>query len=80
MDNMEINFNKSTELGIENNLDIYKEVVIYYINNSLRQVRNKFGYKKYITKYTDEIICNTIIDRDLSEKYQTQMDIFQKKI
>lgn len=79
MDNMEINFNKSTELGIENNLDIYKEVVIYYINNSLRQVRNKFGYKKYITKYTDEIICNTIIDRDLSEKYQTQNGIYFKR-
>ncbi|MBZ9692405.1 hypothetical protein [Clostridium sp. M14] len=56
-------------LSIEGNTDIYKEIVIFYINNALRNIKDITNYRKYITKNTDEIICKSILTPNLKYKY-----------
>ncbi|NFE93591.1 hypothetical protein FC757_00965 [Clostridium botulinum] len=59
----------NTILSIAENTDIYKDVIVFYINNALKNIKDITKYRKYITKNTDEIICKSILTPNLKYKY-----------
>lgn len=79
LDEVDIEFNKSEILDIENNTSIYANVIIYYINLKLKGIKVLGKYNKYIVKNTDEIISNTILTRDLKDEFKKSEKGFMLK-
>jgi len=69
LDEVDIKLNDSKILNIEDNTNIYANVVEYYINLNLRRIKVLEKYNKYTVKNTDEIISNTVLTRNLKDKF-----------
>lgn len=69
LDEVDIKLNSSEILNIEDNTNIYANVVEFYINLNLRKIKVLEKYNKYTVKNTDEIISNTVLTRNLQDKF-----------
>ncbi|WP_300347691.1 Piwi domain-containing protein [Clostridium sp.] len=79
LDFANINFEKSEVLNIEDNKDIYGEVVKYYINLNLKKVKVFGKYNKYKANFTEEILGNTILTKELKEEFKKSNKGFELK-
>ncbi|WP_045143632.1 Piwi domain-containing protein [Clostridium butyricum] len=68
-ENVEVILDGNIILSISENTDIYKDVIVFYINNALKNIKDITNYRKYITKNTDEIICKSILTTNLKYQY-----------
>lgn len=79
LDDVHIEFNGKEVLPLKGNNKIYSEVVEFYINNNLRNVKFNNKYQKYRATNTKEITGNVILDKDMNEKYKSSIKGFQLK-
>lgn len=79
LDFANINFEKSEVLSIEDNTKVYGEVVKYYINLNLKKVKAFGKYNKYRVDYSDEILSNTILTKDLKDEFKRSNKGFELK-
>ncbi|MDZ4992308.1 hypothetical protein GNF80_04880 [Clostridium perfringens] len=79
LDFANINFEKSEVLNIEENTKIYGEVVKYYINLNLKKVKVFGKYNKYKVNYSDEILSNTILTKELRDEFKKSNKGFELK-
>lgn len=70
LDDVTIIFDGEEVLPIKDNNKIYSEVIEFYINNNLRNVKFNYKYPKYRAANTREITGNVILDKDMNEKYK----------
>ena len=66
-DDVDIIFNGEEELDVLENKKIYEDVIVYYINNSVRGLKIKSD-RKYRAANNREILTNYILDRGLNER------------
>ncbi|WP_154820936.1 Piwi domain-containing protein [Clostridium saudiense] len=79
LDDVTIIFDGEEVLPIKDNNKIYSEVIEFYINNNLRNVKFNYKYPKYRAANTREITGNVILDKDMNEKYKKSNKGFELK-